>query len=152
MNKQTLFLALLLALSPSFAQAQVDIHIDIGLPPLPRLVVVQPGIQVVEGFQEEVFFRDGWYWCRRPNGWYRARRPQARFEWVEVRRVPRALVQVPAGHYRNWHHKLRDDEHEGRRSERGDYRGEERREHKKFKKEKKDKRWKEGRDEDNHGR
>ncbi len=107
MNTQTIFLALLLAFSSSFSQAQVNIHIELGLPAAPRLVVVQPGIQVVEGFHEEVFFRNGWYWCRRHDGWYRARRPQARFEWVEVRRVPRALVQVPPGHYRNWHHKRR---------------------------------------------
>lgn len=142
MKKQTLFLALLLVFSPSLAQAQVDIHIDIGLPPIPRLVVVQPGIQVVEGFQEEVFYRNGWYWCRRPNGWYRARRPQARFEWVEVRRVPRSLVQVPAGHYRNWHRQPKGDK----------YRGDEHREHRKFKKDKRDKHRDEGRGGEHHRR
>ncbi len=152
MNKQTLFLALLLSLSPTLAQAQVDIHIDIGLPPIPRLVVVQPGIQVVEGFQEEVFFRGGWYWCRRPNGWYRARRPQSRFEWVEVRRVPRSLVQVPAGHYRNWHRQPKGDEYRDSHSDSDSYRGEDRKEHKKFKKGKKAKRWDEGRGGEHHRR
>lgn len=104
MRQLTLPLILCLGLCPSGAQAQVSLHIDIGLPPLPRLVVVQPGIQVVEGFEDEVFFNGGWYWCRRPNGWYRARSPRAHFDWVEVRRVPAALVRVPPGHYRNWHH------------------------------------------------
>jgi len=147
MNRQTLLLAALLALSPSMARAQVDIHIEIGLPAAPRLVVVQPGIQVVEGFQEEVFFRDGWYWCRRPNGWYRARRPQARFEWVEVRRVPRALVQVPPGHYRNWHHKPKDVVRRGPHSMREGHRGaEDRRERGK------DRRWNERHDRDHHRR
>jgi hypothetical protein len=66
-------------------------------------VLIQPGIQVVEGFREEVFFHGGWYWCRRPDGWYRSRSPQARFGWVDARRVPGALVRMPMGHYRNWH-------------------------------------------------
>ncbi len=98
----TLSLACLLSLCP--AQAQVSIHIDLGLPVAPRLVLVQPGIQVVEGFQDEVFFHQGWYWCRRPNGWYRSRSPKARFTMIEAHRVPHSLVQVPMGHYRNWHH------------------------------------------------
>jgi hypothetical protein len=99
----------------------VSLHIDIGLPVAPPLVAVQPGIQVVEGFGEEVFFSSGWYWCRRPNGWYRARSPRASFEWVEARRVPRGLVRLPEGHYRNWHreeaHARRDERHAERREE-----------------------------------
>ncbi len=147
MNTQTLSLALLLAFSPSFAQAQVNIHIELGLPAAPRLVVVQPGIQVVEGFHEEVFFRNGWYWCRRHDGWYRARRPQARFEWVEVRRVPRALVQVPPGHYRNWHHKPRGIERRGPHSRHEAHRrAEDRRE------QRNEKRREERRDGDHHRR
>jgi len=103
MKKYTLPLALLLILAPSAARAQVSVHIDLGLPIMPRLVVVQPGIQVVEGFQEEVFFCNGWYWCRRHDGWYRARSPRERFAWIEGPRVPRSLMRVPEGHYRNWH-------------------------------------------------
>ncbi len=134
MNTQTLSLVLLLALSPTLAQAQVNVHIELGLPAAPRLVVVQPGIQVVEGFREEVFFRNGWYWCRRHDGWYRARRPQAHFEWVEVRRVPRALVLVPRGHYRNWHHNPRGVERRGPHSRyEAHHRAEDRREHRKEK-------------------
>jgi hypothetical protein len=97
------FVALALLLAPFAARAQVGIHIDIGLPASPPLVVVQPGVQVVEGFREEVFVSGGWYWCRRDDGWYRARSPQSQFLWVEPRRVPVALVRVPRGQYRNWH-------------------------------------------------
>jgi hypothetical protein len=93
-----------LFLAPAFASAQVSLHIDIGLPPAPPLVEVRPGIQVVEGFDGEVFFNAGWYWCRRPGGWYRARSPRDRFDWVEARRVPAGLARMPRGHYRNWHH------------------------------------------------
>ncbi len=104
MKKKNLALTCLLLLGTATAQAQINVQIDIGLPPAPPLVVIQPGVQVVEGFQEEVFFDRGWYWCRRPDGWYRAHTPHERFEWVEVHRVPRALVRIPPGHYRNWHH------------------------------------------------
>jgi hypothetical protein len=109
MKISTLSCAFFIVLGSSALQAQVDVHIDIGLPPVPPLVVVQPGIQVVEGFQEEVFFHRGWYWCRRPDGWYRARSPHSRFDWVDVHRVPVILVRQPEGHYRNWHH---NDHHE----------------------------------------
>jgi len=100
-----LFLSSMLALSlvPAAGRAQVGVHIDIGLPAVPPLVEVQPGIRVVAGFPEEVFYRDGWYWCRRGGAWYRARTPGAPFMWVEPRRVPVALVHIPPGQYRNWH-------------------------------------------------
>ena len=125
MKKTLLPLAFLLALGSTAAQAQVSLHIDIGLPVAPTLVVVQPGIQVVEGFGEEVFFSGGWYWCRRPNGWYRARSPRARFDWVESRRVPVGLVRLPPGQYRNWRH----EEHRGEmRHDNGRHEGERRRE------------------------
>jgi hypothetical protein len=104
MKPATLSLAILLAVCPSIAQAQVNIHIDIGLPVAPPLVVVEPGLQVVEGFREEVFFRDGWYWCRRPEGWYRAHSPRERFDRVDIHRVPGELIRLPEGHYRYWHH------------------------------------------------
>jgi hypothetical protein len=103
MKRFLLPLACVLALWPSAAQAGINLRIDIGLPVAPPLVEVEPGIQVVEGFPEEVFFTDGWYWCRRPDGWYRARSPRARFAWVERRYVPARMVRFPAGGYRDWH-------------------------------------------------
>lgn len=127
MNRPALPFALLLSLGAPSAWAQVHVQIEIGLPVAPPLVVIQPGLQVVEGFHEEVFLHRGWYWCRRPNGWYRARSPQMRFEWVERRYVPPTLVQVPHGHYRNWRHD-RDAVHQERREERRDERRFERKE------------------------
>jgi hypothetical protein len=124
--------AVLLAAGAAPARAQVGVRIELGLPVAPPLVVVQPGIQVVEGFREEVFFHRGWYWCRRPDGWYRSRSPRERFEWIEGRRVPGALVGLPVGHYRNWHHEermeRRGERREERRMERHEERHEERRE------------------------
>ncbi len=121
MRKLAIPFAAMLMVAAAPARAQVGIRIELGLPVAPPLVVVQPGIQVVEGFREEVFFHRGWYWCRRPDGWYRSRSPQARFEWIEGRRVPGALVSMPAGRYRNWHHEERRMErHEERRDDRRD--------------------------------
>lgn len=112
----TLPLIFALALTP--ARAQVNIRIDIGLPPLPRLVLVQPGIQVVEGFQEEVFFHSGWYWCRRPHGWYRSRSHKTHFEWVEPRRVPASLTRMPQGQYKNWHRERAEERREEKQDQR----------------------------------
>ena len=103
MKRILLPLACVLALWPSPARAGISLHIELGLPVAPPLVEVQPGIQVVEGFPEEVFFSGGWYWCRRPDGWYRTRSPRDRFDWVDRRFVPRGLARFPAGRYRNWH-------------------------------------------------
>jgi len=131
MMKPTLPLGilLLLLLAPAFAHAQVSLHIDIGLPVAPPLVEVQPGIQVVEGYPDEVFFNMGWYWCRRGDGWYRARSPRARFDRVDARFVPIGLTRLPPGHYRNWHHGddmpgdrrgRFEDRHDNRRGDRRD--------------------------------
>lgn len=101
-NRIALLLAFALLLSPALSSAQVNVHIDLGLPVAPPLVVVQPGVQVVEDFEDEVFFTRNWYWLRRGDAWYRARSPQAAFVLVETRRVPRALVRLTPGRYRNW--------------------------------------------------
>lgn len=103
MTKHILPLSLALLFSASAAQAQVHVGIQLGLPALPQLELVAPGVQVVAGFQEEVFLQGGWYWCRRPDGWFRARNPGGHFDWVDGRRVPGSLMRLPEGHYHNWH-------------------------------------------------
>ena len=45
-------------LFPAVASAQF-VNIRLALPEMPPLVVVSPGIQVVENHEEEVFFHDG---------------------------------------------------------------------------------------------
>jgi len=100
----TLSLAAILTFLPATAQAQVHVGIQLGLPAIPNLVVVAPGVQVMEGSSEEVFLQGGWYWCRRPDGWYRSRSANANFGWVDSRRVPGGLMRMPEGRYRNYHH------------------------------------------------
>jgi len=103
---KTILLSALLsvALLPLPAAAQVSLRVELGvpLPPSPTLLVVQPGIQVVAGYPEEIFFVGSHYWLRRDGGWYRSVHPQAGFVVVAPSRVPPGLTQLPPGHYRNY--------------------------------------------------
>ena len=105
-------LAAALAL-PSRSDAAVNVDIHVGLPVAPPMVVVQPGVQVVEDWDEEIYFSSGWYWVRREDAWYRARRPNARFAYVQPRAVPAAIVRLPPGQYVRYkkakHHRQHDD-------------------------------------------
>lgn len=94
-----LALTSMLLLHPAPAQAGVHVDVHLGLPVAPPLVVVQPGVQVVENFDEEVYFTSGHYWVRREGAWYRARRPRAAFVMVPPRAVPVALIRMPPGQY-----------------------------------------------------
>src|SRR5512133_1741408 len=80
--------------APLAAPAQVSVGIQVGLPVAPPMVVIQPGVQVVENYHEEVFFTGGWYWVRRGPYWYRARRPGVTFMPVQPRYVPARLVSI----------------------------------------------------------
>ena len=91
-----------LAALPLPALAQIQVGIRIGLPPIPTLVVIQPGVQVVQDFDDEVFVHDGVYWARRGDRWYRARGPQTEFVVVETRLVPEPVRRLPPGHYRRY--------------------------------------------------
>jgi hypothetical protein len=122
-----LALAALVSLAlPARTDASVDASISLrfALPVAPPLVVVQPGVQVVEDWDEEVFFVSGFYWTRRDANWYRAPTPRARFVYVPARAVPAALVKVPPGHYVKYrkakHDKHRRDDH-GHRHDHDDH-------------------------------
>ena len=101
---RTLVLAALVAaaLSPSAPRAQVAVDVRVGFPAPPQLVVVQPGIQVVPDYDEEVFFSNGWYWLRRDESWYRTRDYRGGWVMVPRRAVPVALYRMPPGHYKHW--------------------------------------------------
>jgi hypothetical protein len=100
-------------LAPASARAQF-VNLRIPLPPIPPLVVVSPGIQVVENHDDEVFFHEGFYWARRDGRWYRAQNHQHEFVYVEERHVPRPLFGTPPGHYRHYRHERRHERHEDR--------------------------------------
>ena len=91
-------------LAPALALAQASAQFRIDLPVvLPPMVVVQPGVQVVQDVDEEVFFSNGWYWVRRDDGWYRSRSHRHGWMFVQRERVPRRLGMLPPGQYRHWH-------------------------------------------------
>src|SRR5919201_579299 len=78
MNRKVLAALGLLVASPVLAQVRVGVDVQIPLPTIrfevpPPLVVVSPGVRVVEDYDDEVFFVDGWYWCRRDEHWFRTR-------------------------------------------------------------------------------
>jgi hypothetical protein len=103
--KTTALAALLVfALLPSPSPAQVSLRVELGvpLPPAPSMVVIQPGVQVVAGYPEEVFFTGGYYWLRRDEAWYRSIHPRTGFVYLPPSRVPPGLVRLPPGHYRNY--------------------------------------------------
>lgn len=123
-----LFLAVV---SPAVALAQAQVRIQVDLPPvLPPLVVVEPGVQVVEDFDQEVFYVSGYYWVRRDGHWYRTRDHRGTWVYVGPRYVPPALVRIPPGHYRRW----RKEEWKAQRKEWKEHQKEERREGKEGKK------------------
>jgi hypothetical protein len=104
MKTTTLAALLMSALLPSPSPAQVSLRVELGvpLPPAPSLVLIQPGVQVVAGYPEEVFFTGGYYWLRRDEAWYRSIHPRTGFVYLPPSRVPPGLVRLPPGHYRNY--------------------------------------------------
>jgi len=103
---------------PVTGQAQVRFGIGISFPAPPPLVVVQPGIQVVPEYDEEIFFVDGFYWVCRDGVWYRT--ADWHGGWRQVRRgwVPTGLTRIPRGRYRYYY---RDDDGLWRSHEASDY-------------------------------
>lgn len=106
------------------ALAQVEVRIDVALPTIvfeapPPLVVVQPGVQVVPEYDDEVFFVDGWYWCRRDGRWFRTKTHRGGWVVVEQRGVPVTLVKLAPGQYRKWKKAVKEAEREDDDRERG---------------------------------
>jgi len=100
-----LILALLGAYAPRLANADVDVHIGIGLPPLifagpPRLVMV-PGpycYYVVPG--TALFFYNGWWWRPWHGHWYCSRNYHS--GWVYYHGIPSFYRHQHSG--RDWNH------------------------------------------------
>ena len=98
--RKLLLAAMLFAAVPATAKAQIQAQIQLQLPAAPPMVVIRPGVEVVEGYNDEVFFANGWFWTRRGPVWYRARGPGAPFVMIDRRFVPAPVVALPPGHYR----------------------------------------------------
>jgi hypothetical protein len=121
-------------LSPAHAQ-QATVRVTFATPP--PLVVVEPGIQVVPDYGEEVFFVDGWYWHRGGSVWYRTRDHRGGWVVVEPRYVPVRLTRIPPGHYKHW-----KAERKWEKAERREEKREEKAERREEKRERKHGKWK----------
>ena len=114
------FLGAMLALGfviPATASAgtSASVMVQFGTPPPAPVVVVReeprvvlvPGstVYVVENDVPYDMFRYGVFWYVYNDGyWYRARGYRGPFRAIEVRYVPRAIVTVPAKHWRHHPH------------------------------------------------
>ena len=90
---------------PAFAQVEVSVQLPtITFNAPPPLVVIEPGVQVVEDNDEEVFFVNEYYWVRRGPRWYRTKDHRGGWVIVDGPGVPPSLVRVPEGKYRRYKH------------------------------------------------
>lgn len=108
--KATVIASTLLLSGAAFAQVSAQVTVAVPPPPTvtfevaPPLVYVSPGVQVVEGYDEEVFFTGGWYWCRRDGVWFRTHDYHGGWVMAPRRYVPARIYRMPPGHYRNYHY------------------------------------------------
>jgi hypothetical protein len=100
--------ALLLVLTGFAAQseARVDVNVGINLPAVrfaaPPEVVVIPGtyVYMVPDIDVDVLFFQGYWWRPYEGHWYRSRDYRGSWRYVEPRRIPRGLMELPPD-YRN---------------------------------------------------
>jgi hypothetical protein len=106
MRKLLLPVVALIALLASHATlADVQVRLRMNFPAvLPPLVEVQPGVRVVQDFDEEVFFVDGSYFVQRDGNWYRTRDHRGTWRYVRQASLPPALLRQEPGRYRHWKH------------------------------------------------
>jgi len=79
-----------------------DVHL--ALPANHTRAVVQPGVEVVVGLDDEVFYTNDHYWLRRGGGWYHATHHGDAFVYTDSGDVPSVLVGIPVGQYRHYRH------------------------------------------------
>ncbi|MBK7197846.1 MAG: hypothetical protein IPH80_35810 [Myxococcales bacterium] len=58
----------------------------------PILVELQPGVWVIEDYDQPVFYADGFFWMYRDDGWYRSRDHVS--GWAYVRAAPQVVVRI----------------------------------------------------------
>jgi len=84
------------------AQAQT-FQVNIGWAAPPPVYEVSPGVQVVEGYDQEVFLANGYYWVEHGGRWYWT--TDYRGHWVPApyARVPVFIRNHHRGRYVRWH-------------------------------------------------
>ena len=118
---------------PSSAVAGVDVHINVGPPPLPPVVFeTEPSVVVVP--RSRVYYAPAvseydvyrWHrtWYINKNGyWYRSRNYRGPYAMVRYGSVPRQILVLPAEYHRHplhphgHHGKAKHHHHHGRHHE-----------------------------------
>lgn len=104
---KTVIVAAALWSTAALAQVQVQVNVNFPLPKVtftapPPLVVVEPGIQVVPDYDDEVYYVNEWYWVRNEGRWFRMKGHGGKWVFVEDAMVPRVLAAVPVGKYKKF--------------------------------------------------
>jgi hypothetical protein len=100
---KNVFVAAVFLSSIALAQVAVTVQLPtIRFEAPPPLVVVEPGVQVVQDYDEEVYFVDGWYWCRRDGRWFHTKDHRGGWVVAEERIVPVTIVKMTPGKYRHY--------------------------------------------------
>lgn len=84
-----------------------QVQVNIPLPPIvfpapPPLVVIEPGVQVVEDNDDEVFFVDNFYWVQRDGRWFKSRDHKGSWVVVDGPLVPPLIVKQPKGKWKKY--------------------------------------------------
>jgi hypothetical protein len=106
MRKLLPFFALSFLSLPAFAQVSVEVRVPVPVIRFeapPPLVYVQPGVQVVQDSDEEVYVVNNVYWVRRGDNWYRSNDHRGHWVVAQARAVPVQVVRMPPGQYRRYH-------------------------------------------------
>lgn len=95
-NLRSLTLALLASLAaPTTACGPAQVEVAATVPS--RLVLIAPGVWVVEDHPYAVYYVDGWYWTYRDGMWLRSYYADGAFAPVAFRIVPPMIVQIEVG-------------------------------------------------------
>ena len=94
-------------MSPLVLLLLSQVQINIPLPPIvfpapPPLVVVEPGVQVVEDNDDEVFFVDNFYWVQREGRWFKSKDHKGNWVVVDAPVVPAVIVKQPKGKWKRF--------------------------------------------------
>jgi hypothetical protein len=108
-----LLIALALSIAPGLGRGEDHGEIRVGLPASPEMAIVAPGVQVVVGQDEEIFYTNHRWWMRHDGRWYHASHHHDAFVPIDVQRVPSVLMRIATGRYRHHHAEPGDGHHAG---------------------------------------
>lgn len=104
-------LSSLLLSAPAFAGVSIGITFEAP----PPVVIVSPGVQVVEDSDDEIFVSNGYYYVYRDDVWYRTSDYHGGWVVYDRERVPVFIRNSPHGHYKHYKHEAKQEKREEKR-------------------------------------